>query len=389
MGGSSSSVVTNENNTLIVNESDIKVSNKNLNDFVSNTIIKNASECSAAIKQLQTVKFNNITTKGDFNIGEINQSQNAALTFDCLQASAVRNDIAANMAQQMMSNLENKSSADVLDKLEAAAKTETASGSLSFGGASSNSEANNINNYTSVTKTKKNIENVIKNSVANNFTSENVQKCISEVANSQNVEFQNLNIGGNMNIKAISQSQAADSMTRCIQQQDTGNKITSDALGKLGVAVKEEAATVKKTEAKATSESKTEQQGLADGLGSGLGKAYEGAGKGFATAAEGAGKGIEGAGKGLGNAAEGVGGGIGAAASGIGDMFSGMMTGPIIASVVIVCLIICLAIAFFAFGGMDIIKGVVPMAGGSDEGMWSTSESSSYHSMSRYVSKYK
>ncbi len=89
MGGSSSkSTTTNEYNTTIVNNSDLQLLNKNINNFVSNTVVNQAASCSSSITQLQNVNFSHIDSAGDFTVDGVTQNQKAALTFDCVQLSS-------------------------------------------------------------------------------------------------------------------------------------------------------------------------------------------------------------------------------------------------------------------------------------------------------------
>ena len=53
MGGSSSTAnVSIENDTAIVNNTDISVDNENINNAIANTVVSSAKSCSAKINQL-------------------------------------------------------------------------------------------------------------------------------------------------------------------------------------------------------------------------------------------------------------------------------------------------------------------------------------------------
>ena len=69
MGGSSSSTVNQKYDTTIVNRSDINVLNKNINNFVADTVVNQASKCSASISQLQSVDLSDMKIAGDLDIG--------------------------------------------------------------------------------------------------------------------------------------------------------------------------------------------------------------------------------------------------------------------------------------------------------------------------------
>ena len=280
MGNSSSSSVTNENNTLIVNETDIQVLNKSLNNFITNTTIEDAKKCSAGISQLQTVKFKGVKTTGDFNLN-LNQKQAAALTFDCLQTSTVRNEIANQMMQSMMDKIENTNSSDVLNKMESLAAAKQTSGFLSTSfGSSTSSDASNKVNYTQRNTTHQNLQNIVENAVQNNFTTKNLSECISKINQDQNVEVINLDIGGNVNA-VIAQDQAAELFSQCIQTNDIGNSITQALTSDLGVETKTTNAVKTETDMKGTAESVQENRGPLESLGALFGSLFASFGGGW------------------------------------------------------------------------------------------------------------
>jgi len=250
MGNSSSSTVSNINNTLLVNKNDIDIVNKNLSNQVANTVINNAKKCSANINQLQSVKFKNITVAGDFNLNA-DQKQQAALTFSCVNADNTRADIANTMMQEMLSSIQNNNSSEVLSKLEAQAAASQKNGFLSTSfGNSTSSDSNNTVNFTQMNTNNTHLQNIIENSIVNNFTTNNISNCISQVNNNQLVDAQQIVVGGNANI-AIKQDQAATLFAECIQTADVGQKITNSVMTAVGVKAENISKTVEKTEMKA------------------------------------------------------------------------------------------------------------------------------------------
>jgi hypothetical protein len=261
MGNSSSSKVLNQNNTLIMNDTDINIINKNITNQVANTVINNAKKCSANINQLQQVKFKNITVSGDFNLNS-NQSQQAVMTFGCVNSSQTRSDIANNMMQEMMNSLEQQNSSDVLMKMDAAAQSSQKNGFLSTAmGNSTSSNSSNIVNFTQRNTVHENLQNIIEQSIQNNFTTNNISDCIAQVNNNQLVDAQNIIIGGNANI-AIKQDQAATLFAECIQSDDVGSKITNSIKNAIGVKSETTNKTVAKADMKATSESSQVNSGF-------------------------------------------------------------------------------------------------------------------------------
>jgi hypothetical protein len=257
MGGSSSSTVNQKYNTSIINKSDIEVINKQLNEYSTDVVMNTAQNCSSGISQLQNISFRGAKVAGDFNLGEVNQNQTSAVTFDCVQADSVQNEIAQGFVSKMLTSLESKYDANIVDKLDAAASSEAVSGPISLSGADSDSTVNVDYNFESVTDTRKRIENVIQNSVSSNFEKNTISDCIAQTKQNQSMDFENIEVGGSVNIKALNQTQAADLMSKCDQKAGAISKITQQVVTDLGLEVKETASISKETSISSSAESKS------------------------------------------------------------------------------------------------------------------------------------
>ncbi|MBA43157.1 MAG: hypothetical protein CMF62_03995 [Magnetococcales bacterium] len=257
--------VRNENENIVTNKSDIEILNQTSNETIVNTTVKNAQECSATIKQLQEVKIKNFKTGGDFNLG-VDQKQSAAMTFSCVNASKVATDASTKMVDNIMQNLEKSASTDVMAQLEAAAKSEAKKGFASFGNVESQSDVENITRNVITNENRTNLKNVVANSVTNNFNSEDVKKCIAQIENDQNVEAENVDVGGNA-IIAVSQDQSAELMAKCVNESGVSNKISSDLARAVGVVIKEDNKTTTDTKMKGSAESKATATGPIEELG--------------------------------------------------------------------------------------------------------------------------
>lgn len=234
MGNNASSRSRVENENVIINENDVSIFNKRINDMISNTIINNAKSCSASITELQKISFKDAKIAGDIDI-TIDQSQYSALTFDCLQISQVRNDIAQEVITKMMADLTENNKSDVLDKLNAIAKAKQETQGLPMSLANSSSTDTEVINKTRVENiSRTNINEIIQNSVCNNFTSNDISNAIASVHSSQEANFENIDVGGKL-VVAISQKQGSELVFKVIQTADIGNKITSDIINNLGI----------------------------------------------------------------------------------------------------------------------------------------------------------
>ena len=277
MGSSSSSTSNQKYNTNIVNITDTNILNKSVNNFTANTVVSKASECSASISQLQTVDLSGMKIGGDLNIGEVDQSQSSAMTFDCLQVDTFQNDIANGVMSSYMDSLKNGFSSDTLDKMDATAGASAKGSFGSTGQVNTKSNTNVDYNFNSKNETHTNIQKVVENAIQNNLSMESVKKCIAQVKSSQVVTAAGTEVTGSVNIGAIRQNQAATLMAECTQKQDDGNKITNAIAQELGVTI-DNTNSVKKSTSISTSAT---AESVNNGAGEALGSVFAGIGSMF------------------------------------------------------------------------------------------------------------
>lgn len=319
LGGGDSSKSTTTDKKVVINKDSLNLLNKQLTETVANSIIKNASTCKSDAAAGQSITMRNIDAAGDIDF-TLAQKSTTTLNFSCVQASETRVDAANSMATQLMDSLKNNMSADMLGKLEQIASQKKSDELGSFGGGDSAASSDVNINYQSTNETNKNLQNVIQNSITNNFTSEDVKGCISTVTGSQNAFFDGIHAGGN--IKAnFAQDMVLSTLSECKQLQDSSNKVTNAIVNTLGLEVSDSKSTTVQTDTSNTSLSEHKSTGLA-GL-------------------------AEGIGNGIGSAAEGIGSGIGNAFSG---MFSGLLM-PFIFCCVCLCICMCCCVVIVAIGG--------------------------------------
>jgi len=281
MGSSSSSTVNQKYDTTVVNKSDIDILNKNVNNFVADTVVNQASKCSASIDQLQSIDLSDMKVAGDLNFAGSEQSQQSAITFNCVQVSAFQNDIANGILNKYVNAMENSYSTDALDKLEAAAGTSAKGGFLSTGAVNTDSTVNVDYKFTNITDTHKNLQNVVENSIKNNMSLSDISDCIATVKTNQKFSLAGTTVGGNANIGAITQNQASTLMTKCIQEKNNANKITEQIVTNTGVKVDEENSVKKSTSISSAAKAESKNSGIFESLGDGLKSAFEGVGSMF------------------------------------------------------------------------------------------------------------
>lgn len=280
MGGSSSkSRTTNKYNTTIVNNNDLDLLNQNVNNFVSNTVIDQASKCSSNITQLQNINISKIRSEGDFSLGDLNQTQKSAITFDCVQLSAFKNDIANGVLTQYMDAIKNSYDASTVAKMISTAQSKSKNQFGTTGNSKSSSDSNNEYNFSATTNVDQNIQNVVKNAITNNMKLTDMQDCMSQVLNSQTVNVSEVDVGGKFDIRAISQNQAAEMYAKCIQEKNNGNNISTQVATDLGLQVTTEVTNTSSAEMQGGTAAESANTGVFQSMGEGLASLFKGIGE--------------------------------------------------------------------------------------------------------------
>jgi hypothetical protein len=269
MGAASSTAIsTQKSDTNIVNVSDLKLLNKSINNFTNNTAISNAKSCGAGIIQSQNISFDDLVADGDINISGVAQKQTAALSFSCIQDTQVKNDVANGVMSEYLNAIKNSFSSDVLSEMTSQAAASAKQSFGSFGSADAVSVNDMQYNFNSTTVLNQDIQNVVENAISNNFKMEDLQTCASSIDNNQNIKFKKLSSGRNINIKDISQEQAATLFSECIQNTKSASETTNAIASKLGLKIENESSTTAKSIMSGISSAISSSTGLDLGFGS-------------------------------------------------------------------------------------------------------------------------
>lgn len=277
---SSESSVVNISNQLFVNKTMITHLNQQLNDVIANTIVKNAMNSGGSIINQQELKFEKLSAKGDVEISGVSQKQVAAVTFSAMNQTQARNDAATQFIQTAIERLKKDVSIDVLNKMESNAESKVKTGFLSsmpLSNTASKSEAVNISNVGVITENVQNISNIVKNRVENNFVTETVTNCITNINNSQVFKVQDVKSEtGSIRILNVTQEQAATAIASCGSIVDATNKIVNDTLNLLDIKVDETNNVITKTEQKGETKASTEKTGPIEEVGNAIGNLFSG-----------------------------------------------------------------------------------------------------------------
>lgn len=276
MGGSSSkSVSNNENNQTIVNKNTMKIMNEQVNTAIAKTTINNSASCKQSTNQSQVLDMSGCEAGGDIIIGgpdnPIDFTQVATVNFSCIQVAKIENEVAQEIMGEIMGKIKSGLDSESLNKMTAYAESEAKSGFLATGSSDSDSTANNTFNLNVKNDNLTDISNVVKNSINVEFNAEDVQECVNEVEQHQELNAKNCKAGGDVKVGNIKFNQGVSATAECLQTKGISQKITNAAGTVLGVVVEADTKSKAVVEQDASSKSSATSSGVADVFGASLG----------------------------------------------------------------------------------------------------------------------
>lgn len=311
MGNSSSSSTVNQKyNTTLVNQSDINLLNETVNDFIADTIVTQAAKCTSDLQQTQKVDLRNMMIGGNLDIGTIDQNQASAVTLDCVQVSAFQNDIANGILTKYTEAMKNSFDTTALDKLDAAASSNSQNSFATTGASNSDSSVNVDYKFSNTNIVSQNLQNVVKNSIKNNLSLNDISDCIGSIKSTQIVDLNGTRVAGNTKIGIIRQDQAAQLLTKCLQEKNNSNKITNSVATAIELKIDNTSKVKKQTEISSGTTATSTNSGLFQSIGEGLKSMFEG----------------------------------------LGAMFGSMYIGPILSVICCVCIIVIILVLIFSGG---------------------------------------
>jgi len=270
-GSSSSSKTKQKSKTNVVNQSSLNLLNSSINNTIVNTVVKNVQSCSAKAISKQNLVVANVHTTGDIVI-DTTQKQSTYLDFKCAQSSDVRNDVIAGLTNQIMADIQNSYDNNVLSQFDSIAnsksKNEFGSGGLFGGDSKSDSKIDQDNETDIKNSSYQNLQNLVENNVAANFTNENYANCLAKVISTQNTILKD--ISGRSFKFTSNQEQAIQLYSQCIQASGVSNQITSTLSNLLDLKVRTDVKNTATTNMTAKAESESVGGGLFQGIGEGL-----------------------------------------------------------------------------------------------------------------------
>lgn len=251
-GSKSKSSQTITNNT--VNKNFMNTLNKTIMNSAVETMINNANACSSS------VDLNNLC---NLELGDVandlivsgNQSNDAKVQFNCIQANKTSSDMASAMMASMIAEMKSLNGTEAAANLNNAAQASSKTGFVSMPQASSSSSDTNVtNNITN--ETINTVQNIFEQNLSNNFSANTVNECTgrSSATNVQTIKAEN--VGGSVDIDCF-QSNTVEQVQNCKQLSDAVSKTTQATFQELGLAVETESDTKITTESEISSMAKT------------------------------------------------------------------------------------------------------------------------------------
>lgn len=269
MGGSSSkSKQTITNNT--VNQNYMDTLNKTIMDSAVNTMVKNASSCSSSINLNNSCDMSGTKIGGDFDFSG-NQSAQAKVNFNCIQANQTSSDMATAMMTSMISEMKALNGTDAAAQLNTASQSSNTTGFGSMPGGSgskSGSSTNVTNNVTNETISR--VENIFQQNLSNNFTAETVNECVGKTSISNSQDLSNLDIEGNAKVSCI-QTASLEQVQNCKQLSEAISKTTQSTFQELGMKTDSTSQTGSSTDSSVSSKSENIATGPIQEIGNFIG----------------------------------------------------------------------------------------------------------------------
>jgi hypothetical protein len=257
----------NKTNTNIVNdtvnETSIKLLNKNIFTASVNTLINQANTCSSATDVNTNCSASNIKTTEGITINA-DQSNKVTTNFSCVDDSKASADMSIKMMQELQTQMKGLSQTDY----DTLAKSMTASQQKSDAATLGNTSSSNITNTNIKNKTRNEIETDVKNifeqNLNNNFTQDTVKQCINKTSVNANTSVDNAT-GKFLDLKCV-QTNDVQTVSECKFLNEAVAKTTTETLNQLGLKTESD----NTTKAKTTAESSTKSENTATGAGQGL-----------------------------------------------------------------------------------------------------------------------
>ncbi len=258
--------VTNKISNETLNRNTLESINQNVNEFVTNSVIKNAASCSSRSSNYDESKTGDVTMVGSDNDVAISMQniQDASLSLLCIQQSIQQTNMANDIATSIMDNLTQKVSNNTLTKLIATSEAKNEQGMFANPFASSSSDVYVESTNIQENETNRKLANLISNRVANGVNVTSIQNCFTEVAIATTKKIGDIKVLGDENIVNIKLTgkQLSKSFSTCQQLVQQTSSVTNQILTDLGLSITDSTVNTISTESESTAVASVKTTGL-------------------------------------------------------------------------------------------------------------------------------
>lgn len=253
------------NDTLTVNQNSFNSSVKQLNKNISESTMNDAKSCSAKANSNQTITVTDFTTKNNFKFSA-KQGSDTAVMLTCVQTDNVVQTAGSQMIANITDDIVNASDNQILQQLEAKAKSQADQQFGAIGQAKTSTNIDTTNISKTINQSAINIAKLVENVVENKFTKNTVSDCIASINTNQDIGFSNVTVGNDTEI-ALEQNAVSEAMADCIQKTEVSNNILNKVASELGVKIVNSNKNVTDQENRASSESSAKSTGIFQSIG--------------------------------------------------------------------------------------------------------------------------
>lgn len=242
-GGGDAPTAKTTTRTSITNKQSLENTQDLLVKNIQESFMENMNASSMALDASQKVLMKGLRAKGNITIGEVNMDQYAKVNFDSLNTIEIQEKAANKMTNTILNEIVSKADADTKSKMKAKVK---ALGGIFGKAPPAGSETKDIFEQHNEIDLK--IKNKIHNIAVNRSKKINVQECAQSLRTSQDVEYIDIEAGGNLNVGGINMTQAAEAVAKCKSVQSTSTEVINDVINSFDLKSTQESKTKRVTD---------------------------------------------------------------------------------------------------------------------------------------------
>ncbi len=223
-----------------INKNILESINTNVNQYVINSVIKNAASCMTSSSSYAEFIIGNVEMGGKDNTisASMESVQDIEVTLKCLQQSVQQTDLGRDMALAMLENLVKLIDPEILRKQISASEIKNKNIFNSNSDSVKTLRFVDIKDYQE-NDTNRKLENLVVNTVTNNINIPNIQNCFLNTSLSISNKIGDIKVLGEENIINIklSSRQISKSFLTCRQLTEQTSSLVTQIVSDLGLEI--------------------------------------------------------------------------------------------------------------------------------------------------------